>query len=105
MRHCGLTISILKGKPQDRELRDMHFIGIKSLKIRQELLEEPDPDLETTERVIQLVERLAEDVRHYDHNKRNAAAVTKSLIHIFRYTHPHSFIVLFVVLFYIPICI
>jgi hypothetical protein len=66
MRHCGFTTSCLKDKPQDHALRDMYVIGIKSPKIRQALLKEQDPDLETTEKIIHLAERLAEDVRHFD---------------------------------------
>ncbi|CAF1541629.1 unnamed protein product [Rotaria sp. Silwood1] len=65
LRHCGFTTSALKDKPQDRALRDMYVIGIKSQKIRQALLKEQDPDLETTEKIIQLAERLEEDVRHF----------------------------------------
>ncbi|CAF4283303.1 unnamed protein product, partial [Rotaria sp. Silwood2] len=65
LRHCGFTTSALKDKPQDRALRDMYVIGIKSQKIRQALLQDQDPDLETTEKIIQLAERLEEDVRHF----------------------------------------
>jgi transposase InsO family protein len=65
LRHCGFTTSGLKDKPQDRALRDIYVIGIRSQKIRQALLKEQDPDLEKTEKIIQLAERLAEDVRHF----------------------------------------
>lgn len=65
LRHCGFTSSILKNKPQDRALRDMYVIGIRSVKIRQALLKEQDPDLDTTERIIQRAERLEADVRHF----------------------------------------
>ncbi|CAF3045595.1 unnamed protein product [Rotaria socialis] len=43
----------------------MYVIGIKNPKIRQALLKEQDPDLATTEKIIQLAERLQEDVRHF----------------------------------------
>ncbi|CAF3948700.1 unnamed protein product, partial [Rotaria sp. Silwood1] len=62
----GFTISALKNKLQDCALRDMYVIGIKSQKIRQALLKEQDPNLEITEKIIQLAERLEEDVRHFD---------------------------------------
>lgn len=65
LRHCGFTTSSLANKPQDRALRDMYVIGVRSQKIRQALLKEQDPDLETTERIIQLAELLQEDVRHF----------------------------------------
>ena len=52
LRHCGYTKSVLKDKPQDRALRDMYVIGIRSQKVRQALLKEQDPDLESTERII-----------------------------------------------------
>ena len=65
LRHCGFTSSVLKSKPQDRALRDMYVIGIRSVKIRQALLKEQDPDLVTTERIIQRAERLEADVRHF----------------------------------------
>jgi hypothetical protein len=52
MRHCGFTTSSLKDRPQDRALRAMYIIGIKSPKIRQALLKAQDPDLETTKRII-----------------------------------------------------
>jgi hypothetical protein len=65
MRYCGFTTSILKNKPQDRALRDMYVIVIRNQKVRQALLKEQDPDLETTKKIIQLAERLEEDVRHF----------------------------------------
>ncbi|CAF2767032.1 unnamed protein product [Rotaria sp. Silwood2] len=65
LRHCRFTTSALNEKPKDRALRDMYVIGIKSEKIRQALLKEQDPDLEKTEKFIQLAERLEEDVRHF----------------------------------------
>jgi transposase InsO family protein len=65
LRHCGFTTSGLKDKPQDRALRDMYVIGIKSQKIRQALLKEQDPDVEKTEKIIQLAERLQDDIRHF----------------------------------------
>ena len=65
LRHCGFTKSVLKDRPQDRALRDMYVIGVRSPKIRQALLKEQDPDLDKTERIIQLAERLESDVRHF----------------------------------------
>ncbi|CAF1275192.1 unnamed protein product, partial [Didymodactylos carnosus] len=65
LRYCGFTTSVLKNKPQDRALRDMYVIGINNPKIRQALLKEQDPDLEKTEKIIQVAERLEEDVRHF----------------------------------------
>ena len=66
LRHCGFTSSKLASKPQDRVLRDAYVMGVRSQKIRQALLKEEDPDLEKTERIIQLGERLEDDVRHFD---------------------------------------
>ncbi|CAF3680882.1 unnamed protein product [Rotaria sordida] len=80
LRHCGFTTSALKDKPQDRALRDMYVIGIKSQKLRQALLKEQDPDLETTEKIIQLAERLEEDVRHFG-NPINHADYTVAKLH------------------------
>ncbi|CAF0792677.1 unnamed protein product [Adineta ricciae] len=68
LRHCGFTTSKLAKKPQDRALRDMYVIGIRSQKTRQALLKEEDPDLEATEKIIQMAERLQEDVRHFNAN-------------------------------------
>ena len=65
LRHCGFTKSNLKDKPQDRALRDMYVIGVRNPKIRQALLKEQDPDLEKAEKIIQLAERLYEDVQHF----------------------------------------
>ena len=65
LRHCGFTTSNLKDKPQDRALRDMYVIGVRNPKIRQALLKEQDPDLEKAEKIIQLAERLYEDVQHF----------------------------------------
>lgn len=65
LRHCGFTTSTLKDKPQDRALRDMYVIGVRNSKIRQALLKEQDPDLETAEKIIQLAERLYDDVQHF----------------------------------------
>ena len=69
LRHCGFTKSQLANKPQDRALRDMYVIGIRNQKIRQALLKEQDPDLETTERIIQVAERLQDDVRHFESSR------------------------------------
>ncbi|CAF1510509.1 unnamed protein product [Adineta ricciae] len=66
LRYCGFTSSVLATKPQERSLRDIYVMGINSQKIRQALLKEQDPDLETTERIIQRAERLEEDVRHFN---------------------------------------
>ncbi|CAF1306321.1 unnamed protein product [Didymodactylos carnosus] len=43
----------------------MYVIVINNPKIRQALLKEQDPDLEKTEKIIQVAERLEEDVRHF----------------------------------------
>jgi hypothetical protein len=79
LRYCGFTTSVLKNKPQDRALRDMYVIGINNPKIRQALLKEQDPDLESAEKIIQLAERLQEDVRHFgtsvDHTVSTVAKV------------------------------
>lgn len=56
----------MKDKPQDRALRDMYVIGVRNPKIWQALLKEQDPDLEKSEKIIQLAERLPEDVQHFD---------------------------------------
>jgi hypothetical protein len=57
----------------------MYVIGIKNPQIRQALLKEQDPDLETAEKIIQLAERLEEDVRHFgtsaDHTDSSVAKV------------------------------
>lgn len=66
VRHCGFNTSKLAMKPQDRAIRDLYVIGVRNPKIRQALLKEEDPDLEKTERIIHLGERLADDVRHFD---------------------------------------
>ncbi|CAF1519589.1 unnamed protein product, partial [Adineta steineri] len=79
MRHCGFSTSCLKDKPQDRALRDMYVIGIRSLKVRQALLKEQDPDLETTERIIQVAERLAEDIRHFNGSNNNTEYTVSKL--------------------------
>ncbi|CAF1339297.1 unnamed protein product [Adineta ricciae] len=68
VRHCGFTTSKLAKKPQDRALRDMYVIGIRRQKTRQALLKEEDPDLEATEKIIQMAECLQEDVRHFNAN-------------------------------------
>ena len=81
LRHCGFTSSVLKTKPQDRALRDMYVIGIRSVKIRQALLKEQDPDLDTTERIIQRAERLEADVRHF------ATPTVSSDLHVARVQH------------------
>ena len=65
LRHCGFTTSTLKDKPQERALRDMYVIGVRNPKIRQALLKEQDPNLEKAEKIIQLAERLYEDVQHF----------------------------------------
>lgn len=65
LRHCGFNTSMLASKPQDRALRDMYIIGVNNPKIRQALLKEQDPDLETTERIIASAEKLQDDVRHF----------------------------------------
>jgi hypothetical protein len=66
LRHCAFTKSVLKDKPQDRALRDMYVIGTNNAKIRQALLKEKDPDLQTAERIIQVAERLQLDIRHFN---------------------------------------
>ena len=66
LRYCGFTTSILKDKPQDRALRDMLVIGVNNPKIRQALLKEKDPNLESAEKIIQVGERLEQDVRHFN---------------------------------------
>jgi transposase InsO family protein len=80
LRYCGFTSSVLANKPQERALRDMYVMGIKSQKIRQALLKEQDPDLETTEKIIQRAERLEEDVRHFN-NSVNKNDFTVAKIH------------------------
>ena len=79
--HCGFATSALKDKPQDRVLRDMYVIGIKSQNIRQALLKEQDPDLETTGKIIQLAERLEEDVRHFGNTTTSAGNTVAKLHH------------------------
>lgn len=66
LRYCGFTTSVLKQKQQDGALRDMYVIGTTNPKIRQALLKEGDPDLATAERIIQVAERLEQDVRHFN---------------------------------------
>ncbi|CAF1017142.1 unnamed protein product [Rotaria sp. Silwood1] len=80
LRHCGFTTSALKNKPQDPALHDMYVIEIKSQKIRQALLKEQDPDLEITEKIIQLAERLEEGVLHFG-NPINLADYTVAKLH------------------------
>ncbi|CAF2790896.1 unnamed protein product [Rotaria sp. Silwood2] len=78
LRHCAFTTSALHRRPQDRALRDMYVIGTKGNKVGQALLKEQDPDLETTEKIIQLAERLEEDVRHFAaSNNHNDCTVAK----------------------------
>jgi transposase InsO family protein len=78
LRYCGFTSSVLATKPQERALRDMYVMGIKSQKIRQALLKEQDPDLATTEKIIQRAERLEEDVRHFNNTvNKNDSTVAK----------------------------
>lgn len=43
----------------------MYVIGVRNPKIRQALLKEQDPDLEKAEKIIQVAERLYEDVQHF----------------------------------------
>ena len=77
LRYCGFTTSTLKNKPQDRALRDMYVIGIKNPKIRQLLLKEQDPDLEKAEKIIQVAERLQQDILHFgasDHSIESQVA-------------------------------
>jgi hypothetical protein len=64
--HCAFTKFVLKDKPQDRFLRDMFVIGTNHAKIRQALLKESDPDLKTTEKIIQVAERLQQDMQHFN---------------------------------------
>ena len=66
LKHCGFTSSKLATKPQDRALRDMYVIGLRSAKIRQALLKEDDPTLEDAERIIQTAERIQADLKHFD---------------------------------------
>ncbi|CAF3726527.1 unnamed protein product [Rotaria sp. Silwood1] len=56
------------------------LVVIKSQKIRQALLKEQDPDLETTEKIIQLAELLEENVRHFG-NSINPADYTVAKLH------------------------
>ncbi len=78
LKHCGFTSSCLAKKPQDRAMRDMYVIGLRNAKIRQALLKEKDPDLETTEKIIQAAERLQADMRHFDTPiKKNEFSVAK----------------------------
>ncbi|CAF4984104.1 unnamed protein product, partial [Rotaria socialis] len=78
LRHCAFTTSASHRRPQDRALRDMYVIGTNSNKVRQALLKEQDPDLETTEKIVQLAERLEEDVRHFSApNNHNDYSVAK----------------------------
>ena len=78
LKHCGFNSSCLAKKPQDRALRDMYVIGVRSQKIRQALLKEVDPDLETTEKIIQTAERLQADIRHFGNPiKENDFSVAK----------------------------
>ena len=65
LRYCGFNSSTLQNKQQDRALRDMYVIGTNNAKIRQALLKEGDPDLVTAERIIQMAERLQQDVQHF----------------------------------------
>ncbi|CAF4000619.1 unnamed protein product [Rotaria magnacalcarata] len=51
-RRCGFTTSCLTAKPIERAIRDMYVIGVKNPKIRQALLKEADPTLETAEKLI-----------------------------------------------------
>ncbi|CAF1605744.1 unnamed protein product [Adineta ricciae] len=56
----------------------MYVIGIKSQKVRQALLKEEDPTLETAEKLILAAERLEQDVRHFGHPlKANDCSVDK----------------------------
>ena len=66
LRYCGFNSSVLMDKQQDRALRDMYVIGTNNSKIRQALLKEGDPDLATAEKIIQVAERLEQDVRHFN---------------------------------------
>ncbi|CAM4801383.1 unnamed protein product, partial [Rotaria magnacalcarata] len=72
LRYCGFTTSVLATKSQDRALRDMYVIGTNNPKIRQALLKEQDPDLEKAEKIIQIAERLEQDVLHFG----NSCSVT-----------------------------
>jgi len=66
LKHCGFTSSKLATKPQDRALRDMYVIGLRSAKIRQALLKVDDPTLEEAEKIIQAAERIQADMKHFD---------------------------------------
>jgi hypothetical protein len=80
LRHCGFTTSVLKNKPQDRALRDMFVTGVNNPKIRQALLKEQDPDLATAERIIQVAERLEQDIRHFN-SSNNSTNQTVTKVH------------------------
>ncbi|CAF1493877.1 unnamed protein product [Adineta steineri] len=78
LRHCGFNSSKLKDRPQDRALRDAYVIGINNPKIRQALLKEEDPDLAAAEKIIQVAERLEQDVRQFNSsNNTNLPTVAK----------------------------
>ncbi|CAF0857209.1 unnamed protein product [Adineta steineri] len=78
MRHCAFNSSKLKDRPQDRALRDAYVIGISNPKIRQALLKEEDPDLAAAEKIIQVAERLEQDVRQFNSwNNTNLPIVAK----------------------------
>ena len=79
LRYCGFTTSILKSKLRDRALRDMYIIGVNNPKVRQALLKEQDPDLETAEKIIQLAERLEQDACHSNESNNGEDSSEKDI--------------------------
>ena len=89
IRHCGFNSSKLKDRPQDRALRDAYVMGVHNQKVRQALLKEEDPDLATTERIIQLAERLEQDVRQFN-SSYNSVVPTVAKVQHKKFTNRHQ---------------
>jgi Aspartyl protease len=77
LRDCGYTTSILHQKPYDRALRDAYVMGVHSPKIRQALLKELDPKLDTVENIIRTAEQLEADIRRFDPTNSATSSVAK----------------------------
>lgn len=58
----------------------MYVIGTNNPKILQALLKEGDPDLVTAEKIIQVAERLEQDVRHFS-SSLNQSGQTVAKVH------------------------
>uniref|UniRef100_A0A914CIU4 Reverse transcriptase/retrotransposon-derived protein RNase H-like domain-containing protein n=1 Tax=Acrobeloides nanus TaxID=290746 RepID=A0A914CIU4_9BILA len=65
-RQCNFSASKWNGKPLERALRDMLVIGTNNRQIRERLIKEDDPDLDTSLKLAKAVETLQKDVADFE---------------------------------------